>query len=134
MKFEEVLSALRDGKKIRRKDVVWQKFYGFLFISETKNKIFSDNVVNDNYRITKEDLCTDDWEIVKEMKKVKLRDLTEEQFSRWLNANCEKLSENCCSDCPFNIVDCISLNDTCRLKHKDLFSYKFLDQEVEVEE
>ena len=67
MKFEEVLTALREGKKIRRKDIVWQNYYGFLFISETENEIFSDSVVDCHYRITTDDLNTDDWEIYQEL-------------------------------------------------------------------
>ena len=66
MKFEEILPALREGKKIRRKDIVWQNYYGFLIISETENKIFSDNADNSDYKITKDDLNTDDWEIYQE--------------------------------------------------------------------
>ena len=89
MKFEEVLPALREGKKIRRKNIIWQNYYGFLFISEIENEIFSDSVVDCHYRITKEDLNTDDWEIVKEKRKVKLRDLIKEQF----NSCCSKYSD-----------------------------------------
>lgn len=66
MKFEEILPALREGKKIRRKDIVWQNYYGFLLTSETENKIFSDNVDNCDYKITKDDLNADDWEIYQE--------------------------------------------------------------------
>ena len=135
MKFEEVLPALREGKKICRKDIVWQNYYGFLFISETENKIFSDNADNCDYKITKEDLCTDDWEIVKEKKKVKLRDLTEEQFKKY----CKSFTGNGnygrdCDKCVFHNVSCTLFYDSCWIKHKDLYSDKFLDQEVEVEE
>lgn len=66
MKFEEVLTALREGKKIRRKDIIWQNYYGFLVMNEIENEIFSDSVVDCRYRITKDDLNTDDWEICKE--------------------------------------------------------------------
>lgn len=135
MKFEEVLPALREGKKIRREDTVWKNYYGFLFISETENKIFSDNVVNDNYRITKEDLKSDDWKIVQEKKKVKLRDLTEEQFKKY----CNSLTENGksginCFKCIFHNVNCVHWDYGCWIKHKDLYSDKFLDQEIEIEE
>lgn len=76
MKFEEVLPALREGKKIRRKDIFWKDYYGFLsIIEEEENKIVSDNVIDDTYEITEKDLIADDWEIVKEKKKVKLKDL-----------------------------------------------------------
>lgn len=130
MKFEEVLPALREGKKIRRKDIIWQNYYGFLFISETENKIFSDNVVNDDYRITKKDLCTDDWEIIEKKKKVKLRDLTKEQYSSRLKNYCNLHCEHCC----FKAVICVYTCESCRFNHKDLYSDKFLDQEIEEEE
>lgn len=64
MKFEEILPALREGKKIKRKDIVWKNYFGFLFISDTENEIFSDSV-GYYYEITKSDLNADDWEVVK---------------------------------------------------------------------
>lgn len=33
MKFEEVLPALREDKKIKRRNTVWENYYGFIFIS-----------------------------------------------------------------------------------------------------
>lgn len=131
MKFEEVLPALREGKKIRRKDRVWQNNYGFLLISETENKIFSDNAWESDYKITKDDLNADDWEIVKEKKKVKLRDISEEQYNGRHLKYCRKAN---CDDCFLNIVQCDNDEPNCRLFHKDMFSDKFLDQEIEVEE
>ena len=133
MKFEEVLPALREGKKIRRKDIVWRNYYGFLFISETENKIFSDNVDNYDYKIIKEDLLAEDWEIVKEKKKVKLRDIGSEtlvkNIAKWF---CAKYS---CAGCPLYFVR-INKNVTCNdwAKYKDLYSDKFLNQEIEIEE
>ena len=134
MKFEKILLALREGKKIRRKDIIWQNYYGFLFISETENKIFSDNADNCDYKITKEDLNANDWEIVEEKKKVKLRDLTADQYRKWKNKNCTKY--DCSKDCPFQKVKCYcscKINDVWYL-NKDLYSDKFLNQEIEVEE
>ena len=135
MKFEEVLPALREGKKIRREDTVWKNYYGFLFISETEDKIFSDNVVNDNYRIAKKDLNSDDWEIVEEPKKVKLRDLTEEQYQKWILENCGNYNDKC-EGCPFQKVYCDRNPniDDWWIRNKDLYSDKFLDQEVEIYE
>lgn len=135
MRFEEVLPALREGKKIRRKDIVWGKCYGFIFISETENKIFSDNVINCDYRITKKDLNADDWGIVKEPKKVKLRDLTKEQYVKWSDENCKKY-DYYCRGCPFQKVRCDNDENKkdWRIDNKDLYSDKFLDQEIEIEE
>lgn len=65
MTFEEVLPALREEKRVRRKDKVWQNFYGFIFIKEQANNIFSDSVESwREYKLTKEDLLADDWEIM----------------------------------------------------------------------
>lgn len=39
-----------------------------------------------------------------------------------------------CFDCPFYNVDCLYGKDNkCRIDNKDLYSDKFLDQEIEVE-
>ena len=138
MKFEEVLPALRVGKKIRRGDIVWQNYYGFLFISETENKISSDNVRNDDYKIIAKDLIADDWEIVEEPKKIKLRDLTEEQYKKWFYANCcSKNKDKSISDCfvcVFHNSICNPESNRCWAEHKDLYSNKFLDREIEIGE
>lgn len=133
MKFEEILPLLKDGYKIRRKDTGWKNYYGFLFINETENKIFSDNVSNDDYKITKEDLIEDDWELI-EAHKVKLRDLTDEQFKKYCNniLRSPHLGKNC-TKCPFHFVKC-TYDENCWIKNKDLYSDKFLDQEIEIED
>lgn len=53
-----------------------------------------------------------------------------EDFKKWEDVNCKGV----CDDCPFTNVHC---NDNAKrfwMNHKDLFSDKFLDQEVEVPE
>lgn len=125
MKFEEVLPALREGKKIRRKS--WGRVHSFIIIKD-------DSLVDDyrcNVVIYAYDLKADDWEIVEEKKKVKLRDMTEKQWQKWrIKCGTGRL----CSSCPFRRINC-SLDDTSNwFYHKDLYSDKFLDQEVEVEE
>lgn len=125
MLFEEVLPALREGKKIGRKK--WNKGYYY----EMTYK-YGNNVIVDNHGEAKEDwedLLATDWEIVKETKKVKLRDLTYEQFKKWQCKNCD--SSNCFTNCPFGVSGCRS---NFRILHKDMFSDKFLDQEIEIEE
>lgn len=66
MKFEEVLPALREGKKIRRNCMP----YGYYHIK-------NNHIVDENGEIytfgVEADILQDDWEIVKEEKKVKLR-------------------------------------------------------------
>ena len=132
MKFEEVLPALREGKKIRRKNIVWKNYYGYLFVIENKDKIFSDSAGNDDYKLTKEDLLVDDWEIVKEPKKAKLRDLTKEQYKNWYKGYCYLYED--CEHCCFKAVQCDYTYERCWINHKDVYSDKFLNQEIEVEE
>lgn len=73
-------------------------------------------------------LLTGEWQIVKLPKKKKLRDLTEEEYICWWKSNCNSV----CDDCLFNNVYCVPVNDRFWLNHKDLYSDKFLDQEVEI--
>ncbi len=75
MKFEEVLPALREGKKIKLKE--WKEIeYIYMPKNETDLKTEDYHSVN----LSWQDLFSGDWEIVKEPKKVKLKDLTEKQF------------------------------------------------------
>lgn len=76
-------------------------------------------------------LLTGEWQIVKLPKKKKLRDLTEEDLKKWTKANCCK---TVCSDCLFCNVYCGAFKDRSWIKHKELYSNKFLDQEIEVPE
>lgn len=62
-KFEEVLPALREGKKIRRS--CWGEFYYIFY------KIVEDCIVNDKdfyFTLKAEDMFKDDWEIIEEPK------------------------------------------------------------------
>ena len=63
-------------------------------------------------------------------KKKKLRDITEEEFKNWMNKNCFLGSD--CNKCIFNNVYCSAERNW--INHKDIFSDKFLNQEIEVEE
>ena len=123
MKFEEVLPALREGKKIRK--VSWWEGHYF--------KLASDGIVDQegkNFTFGKDDFTCDDWEIVEQKKKVKLRDLTEEQYKKYENGCTERI----CTECAFREVECEIKYNNCWLYHKDLYSDKFLDQEIEIEE
>ena len=57
--------------------------------------------------------------------KKKIRDLTSEEYSEWELKNC---SGSDCHDCPFKYVNC----DKKWVNHKDMYSNKFLDQEVDI--
>lgn len=130
MKFEEVLPALRAGKKIRLKE--WEEIE-YIYKPEDENELRSEDhhVINLSWK----DFFSDDWEIVKEPKKVKLRDLTIQQYDKWIKNNCPKYSYYC-NGCPFQKVRCDNDQNKkdWRIGNKDLYSGKFLDQEIEVEE
>ena len=63
--------------------------------------------------------------------KIKLRDLTEEQYEKWLENNCTTIT--LCGDCPFFKVMCC-VKTRCWVENKELYSDKFLDQEIEIED
>ena len=64
-------------------------------------------------------------------KKKKLRDLTLEEYKKWLIENCDN-GILCCRDCVFRYANCDKHFRW--IDRKDLYSDKFLEQEIEVEE
>lgn len=62
--------------------------------------------------------------------KKKLRDLTEEEFYDWGMKNCLHIS---CDICPFKMVECNLYNKNSWVNNKDLYSDKFLNQEIKIE-
>lgn len=72
-------------------------------------------------------LLKGDFKIIKLPKKKKLRDLTMKEYQKWKVKNCP----TCCDSCPFYDVVCSGDN---WVSCKDLYSDKFLDQEVEISE
>lgn len=62
--------------------------------------------------------------------KIKLRDLSLEQYKKWGNNYCKT---GRCYKCMFSKVCCNIDGDNCWFFNKDLYNDKFLDQEVEVE-
>lgn len=136
MKFEEALSAIKAGKRVRRSGwsddpEKYMALYEDALIDQRDGSIF----------LFLSDVEADDWEIVKETKKVKLRDLTKKQykyFCRRFNDPNDLYGNNghyfdgtACNTCPCTNVICGLTLDNCRFYHKDLYSDKFLDQEVE---
>lgn len=63
--------------------------------------------------------------------KIKLRDLTPEQYSKYKEGGCG--CNGSCNECMFGSVNCVSASKSCWVFHKDLYSDKFLDQEIEIE-
>lgn len=66
-------------------------------------------------------------------KKIKLRDLTSEQFESWMKDNCGHAKYVDCTDCPFFFSNCIVDGKKSWVNNKDLYSDKFLDIEIEIE-
>lgn len=125
MKFEEVLPALREGKKIRVKG--WKQIE-YIYKPENEDDIRAEDYQAVN--LSWQDLFSGDWEIIKETKKVKLRDLTPEQMQKWKDTNC---ISNKCNDCVFKKDNCVYLA-YCLIKDKSIFTDEFLNQEIEIEE
>lgn len=90
-----------------------------LFISADREYIYGSlltGLLNGHYKIIK---------LPKESKK-KLRDLTSEEYYKWVLEKC--YGE--CKNCIFDKVKCGSGQD-CWVNNKDFYSDKFLDQEIE---
>ncbi len=124
MKFEEMVSALREGKKVRLKE--WKEIqYIYMPKNETELRAEDGHFVNLSWK----NFFSDDWEIVEEKKKIKLRDLTEKEFQNWKNEKCEAD----CKHCIFENVECAEWKNNCWVRNKNLYSNRFLDQEIEIE-
>lgn len=97
---------------------------------------FDENLIvryNDNRSSTigLADLLNGNYKIIKLPKTKKLKDLTYDEMCKWKEKNCTSII--CDNSCLFYKVICTCTNN-CWVKHKDLYSDKFLDQEIEVEE
>lgn len=78
------------------------------------------------------DLLNDSNKIIKLQKKKKLRDLTKGEYTKWQKKNCT--TQSSCDECIFRNVNCQRFYNSCWIDHKYLYSDKFLDQEIEVED
>lgn len=68
-------------------------------------------------------------------KKKKLCDLTKKEYKEWCDANkCYRCYGSNNSNCIFKNVSCNYRLGNCWINHKELYSDRFLDQEIEVEE
>ena len=61
----------------------------------------------------------------------KLRDVTKEEFKKWIENNCKKCET--CEDCIFVAVDCFGTSKTNWTMHKEIFNDSFLNQTIEIE-
>ena len=87
------------------------------------NKSLIIDLINNPERIIK---------IPKEPNKKKLRELTPEEWDKWREKKCRFTR---CENCIFNSASCLESESRYSwVNHKDLYSEKFLNQEVEVNE
>lgn len=62
----------------------------------------------------------------------KLRDITAEEWKKFQEDGCANMLG--CNDCIFNYANCSNSNsDYAWIYHKDMYSDKFLNQEIEIE-
>jgi len=64
--------------------------------------------------------------------KKKLKNITVEEYKEFGDTN-EGCQCNCCDGCPFQRVICDYNQIACWIYNKDLYSDKFLNQEIEIE-
>lgn len=62
--------------------------------------------------------------------KKKLKDISLEEFKVWSIKNCKQSS---CEKCVFSKVCCDEVSSDCWINNKDIYSDKFLNQEIEIE-
>lgn len=62
--------------------------------------------------------------------KKKLKDISLEEFKGWSIKNCKQLS---CEKCVFSKVCCDEFSSDCWINNKDIYSDKFLNQEIEID-
>lgn len=62
--------------------------------------------------------------------KKKLKDISLEEFKVWSIKNCKQLS---CEKCAFSKICCDEFSRNCWVNNKDIYSDKFLNQEIEIE-
>ena len=127
MKFEEVLPALREGKKVTS-TLINGINCEYMYYSPEDGEFYTEKGSR-VYLFSNEFMTINDWEIVEEPKKIKLRDLTEKEFQNWKNEKCEAD----CEHCIFENVGCAEWKNNCWVRNKNLYSNKFLNQEIEIE-
>ena len=99
------------------------------FIGINKNV---ENNFDDCFRLLLTNKIGNIVKLPKEPKKKKLRDLTPEEWNKWKDKNCSNAN---CNKCFFDKVNCFgTYSNRSWFYNKDLFSNRFLDQEIEVEE
>lgn len=63
----------------------------------------------------------------------KLRDVTFKEWQAWEKQQCTLMEDKGCSDCIFSRVPCFSIDKSCWINNKELYSTEFLNNEIEIE-
>ena len=121
--------GVEPNEKFKIKDKEHDVFC-FYKIDENLNVFFAAGSVWEKSCIKLADFLTEKYTIIKLLNIKKLRDLTAEEYKKWYDKNCGACGGSCCS-CLFNCTACLC-GKYCWVNHKDLYSDKFLDQEVEI--
>ena len=123
---EEFEVVLNDNNKFPYKLKFDENLQGYCFRNEWRfDECLLRFLLSGTYQIIK---------LPKESKKIKkkLRDITEEEWNKWKDKNC---SSGNCNKCFFDKVNCFgTYSNRSWFYNKDLFSNRFLDQEIEVVE
>ena len=121
-KFKLILFGLKDTVCYLNQDLQ------LVVLNEKENKRFVEESVLGDMLLNPQEII----KLPKEPKKKKLRDLTQEEWDKWKDNNC---SSTCCGQCIFRHTSCAyRYEEDSWINNKDLFSDKFLDQEIKVEE
>lgn len=124
MKFEKILEMKRRGHKIRIANLEEKLLVPFGEDARYIPLSFFGKIINgDRYTIAKR-------------KKVKLKDLTKAEYRDFWQEEERTFGKKSgsCSNCIFKNLECDPNLASCRIYHKDMFSDKFLEQELEFDE
>ena len=94
MNFEEILPALKEGKKIRRKS--WHKIHGVQKINATDDSIVDEN--GEYFPFVLEDFLSNDWEVVEET-------ILSDKESEYLKIVCALFKERVASITRFKVTE-----------------------------
>ena len=140
---EQAIKLLKEFDKIDKKWAsgnsylevnCWNEYEEDTCYSNSNGYTFINWYKKNNYKIY--DFEDVDFEEEKKMKrKIKLRDMTKEQWDKNRDSLCKFKTMQSCDECIFKWVNCLkSSYKQLWIYHKDLYSEKFLNQEIEIEE
>ena len=121
-KFKLILFGLKDTVCYLNQDLQ------LVVLNEKENKRVVEESVLGDMLLNPQQII----KLPKEPKKKKLRDLTNDEYTKWKVKNCVNVNRNC-TNCMFGNANCSSTN-LGWVNNKEVYSDTFLDQEIEVEE